>query len=270
MTEIHSSAVIDSKAKIGEDVIIGPGCVIGRNSIIGKKTVLDAGVVIGQNVEIGENNQLYAGCVIGRSPQALGISMETECGKIVIGNNNLIREQCTVHAAMEKDGITSVGDDNMFMVGVHLGHDVTVEDKTVMVNYCQVGGHGKIETGVWFSGMVATHQFVTIGKWAYAAGFTGINHDIPPYVMVNDHYPPKIRAINKRGLTRAGLTEEEQKAVFDAFRILYRQRGGTLLQKAQDLLADSPNEHVSAMCQSIINGGKHRYGRYLEQFRGDH
>ena len=93
------------------------------------------------------------------------------------------------------------------MVSTHIGHDCIVEDNTVMSNLVQIGGHCKIETGVWFSGLAASHQFVTIGKWCYVAGLAGINRDIPPFLTVSGHYPPRVRGVNKRGLNRAGLSD---------------------------------------------------------------
>jgi UDP-N-acetylglucosamine acyltransferase len=167
---------------------------------------------------------------------------------------------------MTEENETRLGSSNLIMIGVHIGHDVTVADNCVISNYTQVSGHCKIETGVWLSGMVAIHQFVTIGKWAYAAGFAGINHDIPPFVIVSGHYPPEIRSINKRGLVRAGLSEEQQELIEKAFKKIYRN-SGTMLAKAKAVLAESQDENVQAMCNAIIKGTEHRFGRYLEQFR---
>ena len=142
-----------------------------------------------------------------------------------------------------------------------------LEEQIVMRNYVQISGHCKIETGVWFSGMVLLHQFITIGKWCYAAGLAGINHDIPPFVIVSGHYPPLVRGINKRGLKRAGLSEQEQGKICDAYKKLYRN-GRPLLENARELAAeDNLDENVRAMVDAIIKSSKHRFGRYLELFR---
>jgi UDP-N-acetylglucosamine acyltransferase len=115
--------------------------------------------------------------------------------------------------------------------------------------------------------MVAVHQFVTFGKWSYAAGLSGVNHDIPPFVIVSGHYPPLIRAVNKRGLVRAGLTEQQQAAVLDIFKKLYR-RGGALLERAKTLAGqDGLDENAKMIVESIIRSSQHRFGRHLEQFR---
>jgi UDP-N-acetylglucosamine acyltransferase len=136
-----------------------------------------------------------------------------------------------------------------------------------MSNYVQISGHCKIETGAWFSGLAAMHQFVTIGKWCYAAGLAGINRDVPPFLIVSGHYPPTIRGVNKRGMQRAGLTEEQQERIFEAYKILYRN-DNTLLENAKAMAQEAGlDENVRAIVDAILKSSEHRYGRYLEQFR---
>jgi UDP-N-acetylglucosamine acyltransferase len=266
-TNIHQSAVIDKTAQLEDGVVVGPNCVIDKGAMIGKGTILDANVVIGKNVKLGENNQLFANCVIGRPPQLLGLDPDAEVGGLEIGNNNIIREQVTIHPSMHPGEMTRIGNENMLMVGVHLGHDCILENKIVMSNYTQLSGHCKIETGVWLSGMVAVHQFVTFGRWCYAAGFAGINHDIPPFVIVSGHYPPEVRSINKRGLSRAGLTEQQQEAIVSAFKKIYKGNG-IFIDRVKALAAEEElDENVSAMVDAILRSNEHRFGRHLELFR---
>lgn len=185
MSKIHSSAIIDKTAELADDVVVGPYCLIEDGVRIGSGCILDANVVIGKDVIIGSNNIFYTTCVIGRNPQVLGLGMDGEFGKLEIGNGNIIREQVTIHPSIHSEKLTTIGDDNMLMIGVHIGHDCVLEDKIVISNYSQISGHCKIETGAWLSGNVQLHQFVTLGKWCYAAGFAGVNHDIPPFVIVS-------------------------------------------------------------------------------------
>jgi len=267
MTEIHPSAVIDKSAEIGEGVRIGPNCVVEAGVVIGDGTVLEANVVVAKNVKIGKNNHFYPNCVIGARPQILALKVRDEIGGLVIGDGNVFREQVTVHPSMYPDSETRVGSNNFLMIGAHVGHDCVLEDRIVMSNFVQVSGHCKIETGVWLSGLVAMHQFVTVGKWVYAAGMAGINKDVPPFLTVSGHYPPVVRGVNKRGLQRAGLSEEQQQKIIEAYKRLYR-RGGTLLQNARALAQeDGLDENVRAMIEAIERSSQHRYGRYLELFR---
>ncbi len=267
MSKIHPTAVIDSSAQLGKDVVVGPHCFIDAGAIIGDGCILDANVVIGKNVKIGKKNILYPGCVIGRNPQMLGATPDSVFGKLEIGNENIIREFVTIHPSIYPDGKTVIGNNNMIMISVHIGHDCIIEDKTVLSNGTQVSGHCKVETGVWLSGVVLIHQFITIGKWSYAAGFAGINHDVPPFVIISGHYPPEIRLINKRGLARAGYTEQQQQAINDAFKFLFRSKT-PLLENAKALAAKPDiDENVKAMTDAIIKSSSHRFGRYLESLR---
>jgi len=268
MIQIHPSAVVAKDARLAEGVTIGPNCVIDGGVEIGDSTIVDSNVVIGRNVKIGRNNHFFANCAIGTTPQILGLSSDAEIGGLVIGDGNTIREQVTIHPSVYPGELTKVGNDNLLMIGSHIGHDCTLGDKIVMSNYVQISGHCKIERGVWFSGMVVLHQFVTIGKWCYAAGLAGINRDVPPFLIVSGHYPPRVRGVNKRGLVRAGLSEQQRQQICKAYKKLYRRIDGTLLRRAKALAQeDGLDENVQAMVDVIIRSSEHQFGRYLEKFR---
>jgi len=268
MSKIHPSAVIDDGVELADDVVVGPNCYIGSGTSIGPGTILEANVVIGKNVKIGSGNHLYSNCVLGGQPQLLGIGPDDEVGGLEVGDNNTVREMATIHPSIHPGKMTKIGNDNLVMIGVHIGHDCTLEHNIVLSNYSQLSGHCKVETGVWLSGVVCVHQFVTISKWCYAAGLAGINHDTPPFMIISGHYPPKVRGVNKRGLVRAGLDEDAQKAVMKAYRRLYRKNKGSLLGEAEAMAAEGGlDEYVQAIVDVIINSSKHRFGRYLELFR---
>jgi len=229
--------------------------------------VLDANVVIERNVVIGEQNRFFSNSVIGAWPQVLGLTDESDVGGLSIGDRNVLHEQVTIHSSMHRDRSTSIGSDNFLMVGAHVGHDCVLGDNIVMSNCAQISGHCSLETGIWLSGMVGVHQFVTLGKWCFVAGLGGVNKDVPPFLSVSGHYPPMIRGVNKRGMQRAGLSEQQQDRVFEAYKRLYRQ-GGTLLENATSLAEeDEVDENVRAIIDSITKSCGHRYGRYLETLR---
>jgi len=266
-TSIHPSAVVDPSARIGDGVVIGPFSIVEEGAVIGDGTVLDGHVIVGKNTKLGSGNRLFPNCVIGKPPQILGADENTPIGGLQIGDRNVIREFVTIHPSMHPGETTVIGSGNLLMIGVHLGHDCVLEDKIVISNYTQVSGHCRIETGVWLSGMVAIHQFCTIGKWAYAAGYTGINHDVPPFVIISGHYPHEVRALNKRGLARAGLTEPQKETLFDAFKFIWRG-DGPILEKVKELAGrDGLEEPVKSIVDSLLNSSRQRFGRYLELFR---
>jgi UDP-N-acetylglucosamine acyltransferase len=268
MKQIHSTAVIEEGAIIQEGVVIGPHCFVDTGSVIDEGTVLEASVVIGKNVRIGKRNHLFPNCVVGGQPQILNLGPDAKIGGLVIGDDNTIREQVTIHPSMHHDALTKIGNSNLIMVGVHIGHDCILEDKIVLSNFTQISGHCKIGTGVWLSGVVLIHQFITIGRWCYAAGLAGINKDIPPFLIVSGHYPPEVRGVNKRGLKRAGLNEKQQKAIQDAYKHLYRDDKKPLLLKAKEMAKETGlDENVRDMVDAILKSSEQRYGRYLEKFR---
>ncbi len=268
MATIHPTAVVEQGTQLAEDVVIGPYCVIGKGVSIGPGTILDARVVITGAVRIGRENRLYPNCVIGCCPQVLGMDQNSRMGGIVIGDRNAIRENVTIHPSRHENHLTQVGSDSLLMVGAHLGHDCLVEDKVVLSNYVQIAGHVKIETGAWFSGLAASHQFVTVGRWSYVAGLAGLNRDVPPYLIVSGHYPPRVRGVNKRGLLRAGLDDQQQERIYEAYRRLYRQ-GGPLLGNAEKLAQqDGLDENVRAIVDAIFKSSQHKFGRYRESLRG--
>jgi len=267
MTKIHPTAIVEKDVQLGQDVVIGPQCVVEGQVSIGDRTVLDAKVVVTGRVTIGKDNRFFPNSVIGCCPQVLGFDHNTRVGQLVIGDGNVIREYVTIHPSRYEDARTQIGNRNLLMIGTHIGHDCEVDDNIVLSNYVQIGGHCKLETGAWLSGMAASHQFVTIGAWSFVAGLSGLVRDIPPFLIVSGQHPPKIRGVNKRGLKRAGMTEEQQEYIYAAYKRLYRQ-GGTLRANAQALSEqDGLDENVLAMIDSIFKSCHHRFGRYRETLR---
>ena len=267
MAKIHPTAVVGKNVQLGEEVIIGPHCVVGDEVSIGDGTILDASVFIAGRVTLGRENRLFPHCAIGCCPQVLGLNPESDLGGLVIGDRNVIRENVTIHPSRYRDSATDVGSDNLFMINAHLGHDVVVEDKVVLSNCVQIGGHARIETGAWFSGMAGAHQFVTVGRWSFVAGLAGLTRDVPPFLIVSGHYPTRVRGVNKRGLGRAGLSNEQQERLYEAYKRLYR-RGSALLVNAQALVKeDGLDANVRALLEAIFRSHRHRFGRYLETLR---
>ncbi len=267
MAEIHPSAVIDKDVQLGECVSIGPYCIVRSGVSIGDGTVLEANVVIEKDVKIGSGNRFFPGCVMGAWPQILGLNESNQIGGLTIGNGNTFHEHVTIHPSMHSGHDTTIGNENFIMVGAHVGHDSVLGDKLVISNGVQISGHCRLDDGVWISGMAGMHQFVTIGRWVYVAGLAGVNKDIPPFLTVSGHYPPRVRGVNKRGLNRGSYSPEQQERILAAYRKLYR-RGGALLENARKLAQeDGLDENVKDMIDAIKNSSQHRNGRHLELFR---
>lgn len=267
MAKIHPTAVVETDAQLGEDVVIGPHCVVGSRVSIGAGTVLEAQVVVADRVRIGQGNRFYPHCVIGCCPQVMGFDPSSKIGTLMIGDRNVIRENVTIHPSRYEDASTEIGDENLIMIGTHIGHDCIVESRTVLSNSVQVGGHSKVEEGAWISGVAGMHQFVTVGRWCFVAGLAGLTHDVPPFMTVSGHYPTSVRGVNKRGLQRAGLDEQQQERIQEAYKRLYRG-GGPLLSKARAMAEeDGLDENVRLLLDAILKSSEHRFGRYRETLR---
>ena len=267
MATVHPTAILGKNVQLDESVVIGPYCVLSNDISIGAGTILYSHVVVADHVTIGQGNHLYPTCAIGCCPQVLGMTAETSLGRVILGDRNMIRENVTIHPSKYAGAATRIGNDILFMIGSHVGHDCVVEDKVVLSNHVQIAGHVKIETGAWLAGMAGVHQFVTVGRWSFVAGLAGLTRDLPPFLIASGHYPPKIRGVNKRGLVRAGLTERQQEDIYVAYKQLYR-RGSTLLANAKELAErDGLDENVRALLDAIFHSHQHRFGRYLESFR---
>ena len=267
MENIHPSAVVHESVQLADGVSMGPHCVVSAGVRIGAGTTLMANVVIEPDVVIGRDNLFFPGTVMGAMPQILGCGPNAEAGRLVIGCGNTFRENVTVHRSMSPDGATLLGDENLLMVGSHVGHDCILEDKLVITNGVHMGGHCKLETGGWISGMVGIHQFVTLGKWCFIAGHSTVSRDVPPYMTVSGNYPCKVRGINDRGVQRAGLGDTRLKSLQKAQRQLYRD-GGTLIENAKHMeQQEGLDPAVVDITDFIARSAQHRFGRYLELFR---
>lgn len=268
MTKIAKTASVDGTAELGDNVIIGPGCVIGSGAVIGEGCELKANVFISGGVQVGCNNRFFANCVMGEEPQSLGcVEPDTQ---LIIGDNNVFRENVTLNRGTPAGGgKTVVGNHNYFMIGSHLGHDCEVEDKTVIGNYSQIGGHGKIESNVWLSAFMGTHQFVTIGRYTFTSGRSGAPHDLPPYMRASGTSPCVVRGINQTGLERADFSMASIKSLKEAYRCLYRRRNGkTMVEALAELEAQGDlDEHVRYLVEFLKRAGQHSQGRYRELFR---
>jgi UDP-N-acetylglucosamine acyltransferase len=219
--KIHPSSVLSPDVELGEDVEIGPYCLIQGKVKIGKGTFVEGHVTLGSRygiLEIGENNHFSPGAVIGGPPQDL--TYKSEPTKLIIGNNNTFREFSTVSLATSKgDGKTEIGNNGYFMAYTHVGHDCKVGNNVTIANNSHLGGHCEIEDGVFIGGVSAFNQFTKVGKGAFVAGSSIVNKDIPPFTRAQGTYCV-VRATNKIGLSRKGYSREEVSNIHKAIRII--------------------------------------------------
>ena len=181
---IHASSVIEEGAIIDQTAEIGPFCYISSRAKIGPNTKLIARVTVLGDTTIGANNIVFPGAVLGAGPQDHGNEFLEEA-KLIIGDNNIIRENVTMHAGTPKEEFTTrVGSNCMFMINSHVAHDCVVGDNVIMTNNAVIGGHVRLGDGVIIGGNSAVHQFVKIGRKSMIGGMTGVARDVIPFAMV--------------------------------------------------------------------------------------
>jgi UDP-N-acetylglucosamine acyltransferase len=235
--EIHSTAIIHSKAHIGEDVSIGPFSIIGEGAHIKNGSKLMSNVVIEGNTEIGENCTIYPFTSIGLPPQ--DVKYTGEQTGVKIGNNNIIREYITIHrASVGGDGVTTIGDDNFLMAYVHIAHDCKVGNSITMANVATLAGHVIIEDHVVIGGLAAVHQYTRIGAYVMVGGLSGVVQDIPPY-MIASGARAKLYGLNTIGLKRHGFSDSTVNELKKAYKILFREKR-TLKDAIKKIQEDIP------------------------------
>ncbi len=229
---IASTAHIDPRAAIGDDVRIGPFSYIGADVKIGRGTVIENNVTIKGNTTIGEFNHIHPGAVVGGEPQDVTyVGSPTE---VRVGNHNIFREGVTINRGTEKDrGITSIGDHCFFMACSHVAHDCMVGNHVIIANSSMLGGHVHVEDHASISGGVAVHHFANIGSFSFVSGVSRVLHDVPPFMLV-EGVPTRPRCVNVVALKRNDFSRETISALSDAHRLLYRAKVG--LDHAREIL----------------------------------
>jgi UDP-N-acetylglucosamine acyltransferase len=236
---IHPQALVSPLAKLGQSVTVGPFSVIEPDVVIGDNCTLAARVVIKSGTTLGHNNSIYEGAVLGGFPQHT--RMPERLGRVVIGSNNTIRENCTIHRALQEGSLTRVGNNNLLMVGAHVAHDCQVGDQTILVNNVLLGGFVTVNDRAFVSGAVGVHQFCRIGRLAMVGGCARVVQDVPPYVMIDGH-SGLIVGLNLVGLRRNGYGPEDVAQLKAAYRLIYRGglRWGQVLEALQREFPEGP------------------------------
>lgn len=217
---IHPSAVIDPEAVIAPDVRIGPYSVIEGPVTVGPRCVIESHACLSGPLKLGADNFVGHGAVLGKAPQHKGYRGEPT--SLRVGDNNVFREFVTVHRGTTQGaGETVIGDNNLFMVGSHVGHDCVVGDGCTLVNGALVAGHVVLQDACILSGHAAVQQRVRVGRLAMLGGLGSTSKDIPPFVLQQGYNC--VSGLNVIGLRRAGMSVETIAALRTAYRMVYKE-----------------------------------------------
>ena len=251
---IDSQARVDPSAKLADDVVVGPWTLIGPEVEIGPGCKIESHVVIKGPTIIGANNHIFQFSSIGEATPDL--KYHDEPTRLLIGDNNIIRESVTIHRGTVQDrSETTIGDHNLLMAYVHIGHDSILGNHTILVNNTALAGHCQIGDWAILSGFTLVHQFCKLGPHCFSGMGTAIGKDVPAYVTVSGA-PAEAKTINAEGLRRRGFSSEAISQLRRAFKILYRQ-GLTLdaaISRLETMLSETPE--VEVLIDSIRASGR--------------
>ncbi|MBB1270688.1 acyl-ACP--UDP-N-acetylglucosamine O-acyltransferase [Shewanella sp. SR44-3] len=251
---IDKLAFVHPDAKIGNNVTIGPWTYIGAGVEIGDDTWISSHVVVKGPSVIGKGNKIFQFASVGEDCQDKKYAGEPT--RLVMGDNNIIRESVTIHRGTVQDNSeTRIGSNNLFMAYVHIAHDCVVGNNVIMANNASIAGHVHVGDWVILGGMTGVHQFVHIGAHAFAAGSSLILQDVPPFVMASGQ-PAIPRGLNAEGLKRRGFSKESQLAVRRAYKTLYRQ-GLTVAEALEALQGEAEkDEHVKSLVDFVSSSSR--------------
>lgn len=235
---IHPQAIVDPGAKLAADVSVGPWTYIGPDVEIGEGTVIHSHVVIKGPTVIGKNNTIFQFSSVGEDCQDK--KFKGEPTRLEIGDNNIIRESCTIHRGTTQDqGITRIGSHNLLMAYVHVAHDCVVGNNIILANSATLAGHVHVGDHAILGGGTMVHQFCKIGAHSMSAGGSIVLRDIPAYVMASGQ-SASAHGLNSEGLKRRGFSKEAMLELKRAYKVIYRQ--GLTLQQAIETLEEKAAE----------------------------
>ncbi len=243
-TLIHPTALIDATAELADDVVVGAYSIIGPGVFIDSGCVIGPHVVLKGQTWLGKDNRIYQFASVGEDCQDK--KYRGEVTRLVIGQRNVIRESVTLHRGTVQDrSETTIGDDNLFMAYVHIGHDCVIGNGTVFANNATLAGHVRVGDGAILGGFSGVHQHCSIGAFSMAAMFSAINKDVPAYVMVQGNMA-RARGLNVEGMRRRGYSAVLIQQLQQLYKVVYRQ--GLIMQdalkKVDDLLLNWQAEHL--------------------------
>jgi len=248
---IHKTAEIDARAELAEGVEVGPWTIIGPDVSIGPGTVVGPHVVIRGPTKIGANNRIFQFSSVGEECQDKKYKGEPTL--LEIGDNNVIRESCTIHRGTVQDNsITRIGNDNLLMVNVHVAHDVMMGNHTIVANNASLAGHVHVDDYAVLGGYSAVHQFCRIGAHSICGAGSVVLKDVAAYTVVNGN-TASAHGINVEGMRRRGFTKEAITALHKAYRIVFR-KGLTVHDAVEEVKALSyQGPELEVFIQSILS-----------------
>ncbi len=245
MNQISPLAYVHPEAKLGDNNFIGPFCFIDRNTVMGDNNVLQNSVTINYGMRMGSNNEIMPGASLSTKPQDLKFQGEESICEI--GDNNSIRENVTISRGTASKGTTRIGNHNLLMENMHIGHDCEIGNGCIIGNSTKLAGEVIIDDNAILSATVLAHQFCRVGGYVMIQGGCGFSQDIPPYIIAGKH-PIRYAGLNLVGLRRRGFSNELINHIHEAYRLLYGK--GLIAEGIEDI---KKNLQITPEIQYIID-----------------
>lgn len=268
MSKIHPTAIIDPSAELAKSVTVGAYCTIGPRVHIGEDCVLRTHCHITGLTRMGRGNEIHPYAVVGGDPQDLKFHGEPTW--LEMGDFNTVREHSTIHRGTGNGGgITRIGSHNLIMGNVHIAHDSTIGSHCIFANNAMLAGHVHIDDYANIGGGAGLHHFVRIGYCGFVGAMSRVSKDVPPFMLVEGS-PAAIRGYNHVAMSRIGCDESEIDAVKDAYKRIFRAKGGAVEMKIAALAKDYPHsKSIRRIIDSVRAIGDGLNGRSLEIHRSD-
>lgn len=255
-TQIHPTAIIHPKAKLGQGVSVGPFAVIGEHVQLGDRVQVGSHASVEGYTSIGDDSRVFPKAIVGTIPQDLKyVPCESY---VVVGKRTTIRECVTINPGTAEGEVTAVGDDCLLMAYCHVAHNCTVGNSVIMANVATLAGHVEVADHAVIGGLAAVHQFVRIGEHVMIAGTSTILQDIVPYSLAGGN-PCHISGINFVGLKRKGFSEEQRSLIKQANRIVFRENL-TIEKAIQKIKQDLPQEDCLQVITRFLEAGPSKRG----------
>jgi len=217
--EIHATAMVHSKAELGDNNTIGPNVCVEEGVKLGNGNKIMQGAFIAQGTTIGDENTIHMNAVVGHEPQDLEFGNKPTFTQI--GNHNVIREFVTIHRGTKEGSATVIENHNYFMAYSHIAHNCHVHNHVILVNNASLTGYCEVNDYAFISGFVGLHQFTKVGSYVIISALSAVNKDIPPFMMCGGR-PAVVQGLNVIGLRRGGFDPKTREEIKKAYKVLYR------------------------------------------------
>ncbi|WP_316013027.1 acyl-ACP--UDP-N-acetylglucosamine O-acyltransferase [Roseobacter sp. HKCCA0434] len=239
-TRIHPSAIVEPGAQIGAGCEIGPFSIVGPQARLGDGVVLHSHVVIAGDTTVGDDTRIWPFASIGHQPQDLKFAGERT--RLEIGARNMIRESVSINPGTAGGGgLTKIGDDNLMMLGTHVGHDCILGNRIVLANNAAIAGHCRLDDNVIVGGQSGVHQFVHIGRGAMIGAVSMVTKDVIPYGSIVGNRG-ELAGLNITGLKRRGVERPQLHALRAAYQAIFVDGAGTLLERTRRTREDHADD----------------------------